>query len=143
MITHHAEPLDVGPLGAYLYEPDGAVIRAGGVAQLGADLNAHLLDPHLAYLTGDDLVPTPFATAFRVLDLLPYGVKDLRAWVKAARRRPARDQEAGHRRRPRRAAQAAAADRVRERHAGDLPHPARRAGRASSSGCDLLVPSGT
>ena len=25
---------------------------------------------------------TPFATAFRVLDRLPYGVKELRAWVK-------------------------------------------------------------
>ncbi len=83
LIARHAGPLDVGPLGAYLYEPDGAVIRAGGVAQLGADLQAHLLDPHLAYLTGDQLVLTPFATAFRVLDQLPYGVKALRAWVKA------------------------------------------------------------
>ncbi len=83
MITRDAEPLQVGSLGAYLYEPDGAVIRAGGVAQLGAELNAHLFDPHLAYLTGDDLVRTPFATAFRVLDRLPYGIKELRAWVKA------------------------------------------------------------
>jgi SAM-dependent methyltransferase len=83
LIVRPTEPLDVGPLGAYLYEPDGAVIRAGGVAQLGADLEAHLLDQHLAYLTGDQFVLTPFATAFRVLDRLPYAIKDLRTWVKA------------------------------------------------------------
>ncbi len=82
LVVRAAEPLAVGALGGYLYEPDGAVIRAGGVAQLGAELGAWLLDPHLAYLSGNELVPTPFATAFVVREQLPYAVKDLRTWVK-------------------------------------------------------------
>jgi SAM-dependent methyltransferase len=66
----------------YLYEPDGAVIRAGGVQVVGAQLGAALLDPKLAYLTADQLVGTPYATAFRVLEVLPYKEKVLRQWVK-------------------------------------------------------------
>ena len=77
-----AEPLPVGPVGRYLYEPDGAVIRARGVAPLGRRLGAHLLDAEIAYLTGDDLTPTPFATAFEVLEVLRAGEKALRRWVR-------------------------------------------------------------
>ncbi len=134
LIARDAEPLDVGPLGAYLYEPDGAVIRAGGVAQLGADLKAHLLDPHLAYLTGDRSRPDPLRHG--VPGPRPAAVRGQGAagLGEGPRRRSARDQEAGHRRRPRRAAQASPAGRVRERHAGDLPHPARRAGRGRRAG---------
>jgi ribosomal protein L22 len=58
------------------------VIRAGGVQVVGAQLGAALLDPKLAYLTADQLVGTPYATAFRVLEVLPYKEKVLRRWVK-------------------------------------------------------------
>jgi hypothetical protein len=74
-------PLEVRELGCYLFEPDGAVIRSGGITQLGRTLDAGLLDPHLAYLTGDTAVPTPFATTFAVRDRLPYDRKALRRWV--------------------------------------------------------------
>lgn len=80
-----AEPvvaLPVRPLGAYLFEPDGAVIRSGGVGVLGRSLQAGLLDPHLAYLTGDVLRDSPLATAFRVLESFPYEEKRLRSWVR-------------------------------------------------------------
>ena len=77
-----APRLPVGPVARYLYEPDGAVIRAGGVALLGGPLSARLLDPQIAYLTSDDLVATPFATAFEVLEVLPFGLKPLRRWVR-------------------------------------------------------------
>jgi hypothetical protein len=77
------EPLPVGPVGRYLYEPDGAVIRARGVAPLGRRLGAHLLDPEIAYLTSDTLLDTPFATAFEVLEVLGAGEKSLRRWVRA------------------------------------------------------------
>ena len=73
--------LPVRALGQYLYEPAGSVIRAGGVAQLGTELGAGLLDAHLAYLTGDVLVRSPFATAFAVQEQLPYRPKVLRRWV--------------------------------------------------------------
>ena len=76
-----ATALPVREVGAYVFEPAGAVIRSGGLAQLGRDLDAGLLDPHLAYLTGDAAVPTPFATAYAVRARLPYAVKSLRRWL--------------------------------------------------------------
>ena len=45
-----APPLPVRDVGRYLYEPAGAVIRAGAIADLGAQLAAGLLDPQVAYL---------------------------------------------------------------------------------------------
>ncbi|WP_375423705.1 class I SAM-dependent methyltransferase [uncultured Friedmanniella sp.] len=74
--------LPVRPVGRYLYEPDGAVIRARGVAVLGERLGAWSIDPQIAYLSGDELVPTPFAVAFEVLEVLPYDRKALRRWLR-------------------------------------------------------------
>jgi hypothetical protein len=74
-------PLEVRALGRYLFEPDGAVIRSGGIAQLGRTMAAGLLDPQLAYLTGDAEARTPFATTFAVREQLRYDRKDLRRWV--------------------------------------------------------------
>jgi SAM-dependent methyltransferase len=76
--------LDVRAPGAYLYEPDGAVIRSGAVAVLGERLGAGLLDEQIAYLTADALVESPFATAFAVERVLPYEPKALRRWVREA-----------------------------------------------------------
>ncbi|QZN85024.1 class I SAM-dependent methyltransferase [Cellulomonas sp. C5510] len=72
----------VGPVGAYLYEPDGAVIRAGLVAEVVADVQGRLLDRTIAYVTSDALHTTPSATAYRVLDDLPFGLKRLRAYLR-------------------------------------------------------------
>lgn len=79
-----APAIEVGEPGRYLYEPDGAVIRARGLGLLAAQLGARLLDPQIAYLTGDERVPTPFATGFEVLEVLPYDLKALRRWLRAA-----------------------------------------------------------
>ncbi|MDQ2836685.1 MAG: SAM-dependent methyltransferase, partial [Actinomycetota bacterium] len=70
----------IGDVGGYLYEPDGAVIRAGLVRQVAALLPAgRRIDEHLAYLCADGPLDTPLARGFRVLDVLPYSVKRLRA----------------------------------------------------------------
>lgn len=82
LVTEPADPLEVAKVRAYVYEPDGAVIRAGGVAQLGQSLGATLLDPQIAYLSADTLAPTPFATAFRVEAVLPYAVKTVKRWLR-------------------------------------------------------------
>lgn len=74
--------LPVGPVGQYLYEPDGAVIRARGLGMLADRLGAWLLDPQIAYLTGDTLVSSPFAVAFAVREVLPYDRKALRRWLR-------------------------------------------------------------
>ena len=72
---------DVGvrAVGAFLYEPDGAVIRAGLVTAVAAGVNGGLVDEHIAYVTSDDSFRTPFARGYRVLEHLPYREKQLRA----------------------------------------------------------------
>jgi SAM-dependent methyltransferase len=84
LLVATAPPLAVRDLGRYLYEPAGAVIRAGAIAELGAQLDAGLLDPQIAYLTNDRLCSTPFAAAFEVRQQLPFHLKALRAWVRKA-----------------------------------------------------------
>ena len=71
-------PAHVGPVERYLYEPDGAVIRAGLVTRIAAEVGGHLLDPTIAFVTSDQLVRTPLASVFAVEELLPFSLKTLR-----------------------------------------------------------------
>ncbi|MFE5310732.1 SAM-dependent methyltransferase [Isoptericola sp. NPDC056578] len=79
---------DVGPVGAYLYEPDGAVIRAGLVAHAAAELGGRLLDRTIAYVTTDQPAPpptdgtAPLAAGYRVLDVMPFNLKRLKAYLR-------------------------------------------------------------
>ena len=105
-------PARSATLGAFLYEPDGAVIRAGLVTAVAAGVDGGLLDEHIAYVTGDASFRTP------VRPLLP-GPRGAALPGEAAQGGPARarhrladDQEARRRDRARAAAQA--------------PRPARR-----------------
>ena len=45
----------VGGAGCYIVDPDGAIVRAGLVRQYAARHGLRQLDPHIAYLTGDEL----------------------------------------------------------------------------------------
>ncbi|MET9295134.1 class I SAM-dependent methyltransferase [Streptomyces sp. NPDC003077] len=71
-----------GPVGRWLYEPDGAVIRAHLVADVAKEVGGHLIDPTIAYVTADTLTPTPYATAYEITDVLPFNVKKLRALLR-------------------------------------------------------------
>lgn len=77
-----SEQAPVVPVGDIVYEPDGAVIRAGLVDDLAAELGAGRLDAHVAYLTATDAVSTPFADAFEVTEVLPFDERTLRGWVR-------------------------------------------------------------
>lgn len=79
-----ADALDpvIRPAGTYIYEPDGAVIRAGLVTAVCALTGGWLLDPRIAYVSSDEVVDTPFASAYEVESRLPYQEKALRAWVR-------------------------------------------------------------
>lgn len=44
-----------GGVGRYIVDPDGAIVRAGLVRQYAARHGLWQLDPHIAYLTGDEL----------------------------------------------------------------------------------------
>lgn len=69
-----SDDVEVGPLGDYLYEPDGAVIRARLIGDLARSIKGRMLDPTIAYITADRPAPTPFARGFRVLERLPVDV---------------------------------------------------------------------
>ncbi|MDZ8274713.1 class I SAM-dependent methyltransferase [Microbacterium aquimaris] len=71
-------------LGAYLHEPDGAVIRARLIGDVARPLEAGMLDPHIAYLTSDAALTSPFVASFRVREELP---ADTKALAKALRAR--------------------------------------------------------
>ncbi|MFH8556613.1 class I SAM-dependent methyltransferase [Streptomyces celluloflavus] len=71
-----------GPVGAWLYEPDGAVIRAHLVADVARQTGGRLIDPTIAYITADTLTETPYATAYAITDVLPFNVKKLKALLR-------------------------------------------------------------
>ncbi|WP_260327996.1 class I SAM-dependent methyltransferase [Streptomyces sp. Ag109_O5-1] len=72
----------VRPVGHYLYEPDGAVIRAHLVAEVAEDLSGGLIDPTIAYITADGLHATDYASAYEITDQLPFNVKKLKALLR-------------------------------------------------------------
>ncbi|MET8244745.1 class I SAM-dependent methyltransferase [Streptomyces sp. NPDC005202] len=72
----------VRPVGRYLYEPDGAVIRAHLVAEVAEELDGGLIDETIAYVTADELRPTPYASAYDITDQLPFNVKKLKALLR-------------------------------------------------------------
>lgn len=78
-----SDDVEVGGLGEYIYEPDGAVIRSRLIGDLARSMNATMLSDGIAYVSTDAAVDTPFATRFRVLERLPADEKKLRAALAA------------------------------------------------------------
>jgi hypothetical protein len=78
-----SEDVEAGPLGEYLYEPDGAVIRARLIGELGRRIGASMASEGIAYLTSDAAAETPFASCFRILEVFPFDEKLLRRELSA------------------------------------------------------------
>ncbi|WP_055493210.1 class I SAM-dependent methyltransferase [Streptomyces sp. TP-A0356] len=72
----------VRPPGRYLYEPDGAVIRAHLVAEVAEELDGGLIDETIAYVTADEHRASPYATAYEITDRIPFNVKKLKALLR-------------------------------------------------------------
>lgn len=70
------------PVGRFLYEPDGAVIRAHLVAEVAKAVGGGLIDPMIAYVTSDGLHSTPYATSYEITDQLPFNIKKLKALLR-------------------------------------------------------------
>ena len=97
VLRAHAPPATLTPFSceapllsaprAWLLEPDPAVIRAHLVPQVAALTDATQITPGIAYLTAEEAVTTPFATAYRILDWLPYQEKTVRARLRQLGRR--------------------------------------------------------
>jgi hypothetical protein len=73
---------EVGAVGSHLYEPDGAVIRAGLVGQVAAAVGGRLVDRTIAYVTADKLVRTRLATPYAVEEVFGFQLKALRTWLR-------------------------------------------------------------
>lgn len=67
----------VASAGRYLYEPDGAIIRAGLVRNLANRLGLWQLDPQIAYLSSDAAVTSPLVRRFTVEQAAPFSLKAL------------------------------------------------------------------
>lgn len=74
--VHDAE---VGELGAVLYEPDPAIIRARLIGDLARSLEATMISESIAWMTADTFAPSPFASAFSVREVLPLHVSSLKS----------------------------------------------------------------
>ncbi|WP_313355760.1 class I SAM-dependent methyltransferase [Microbacterium sp.] len=84
-ITAAADAADepVRALGAYLHEPDGAVIRARLIGEVARMLDAGTIDEQIAYLTGDAALTSPFVQSFRVRETMPAHVKTINQALRA------------------------------------------------------------
>ena len=74
-----APPLeDPAHLGAWLYEPDRAVVRAGLTGALAHLVEGRELDIGVGYVTSDRVVDVPWAHRYAVLEALPWNLKAVR-----------------------------------------------------------------
>ncbi len=73
----------VRDLGAFVHEPEGAVIRARLIGDVARALEAGPLAPGIAYLTGDAPATSPFVASFRVREVLPADPKPLAKALRA------------------------------------------------------------
>lgn len=85
-LTDH-DPDDAGPIpapstlvGAWLVDPDAAVVRAHLVRHYAARHGLSQLDPHLAYLSGS--VPPAGVRSFQVLDAAPFAIPTVAGWIR-------------------------------------------------------------
>jgi SAM-dependent methyltransferase len=74
---------DVAAVRRYLYDPDGAVVRAHLVAEFADTVGGSLADQTIAYVYADTPTPTPFGRCYEVIEQLPIGLKRLRAALRA------------------------------------------------------------
>jgi SAM-dependent methyltransferase len=77
-----AERAPVGPVRRYLYDPDGAVVRAHLVAEFATTVDGTLADPDIAYVYADTATDTPYARRLAIQDELPFSLKRLRALLR-------------------------------------------------------------
>ena len=79
-----AEDEPIRALGAFVHEPEGAVIRARLIGDVARSLEAGMLAEKIAYLTSDAALTSPFVASFRVREVLP---AETRALSRALRER--------------------------------------------------------
>lgn len=75
-----------GELGAFIYEPDNAIIRSHLLGQLANSLGLHIFANEIAYLSSAAGAPSvqnsPWLKSYRVLDNLAFDRKKLKAYLR-------------------------------------------------------------
>lgn len=74
-----AEPADLGPLEAYLYEPDNAIVRSHLIGELAKQTGLHGFSAGIAYLTGSQRLESPWLKGYEVLEEMAFDRKKLKA----------------------------------------------------------------
>jgi hypothetical protein len=83
LLYRQTSKANVQPPGAYIAEPDNAVVRAHLIDQLAHDLNAWKLSADVAYLSADHPMQSPFVTCYAIQDTLPFNLKNLQKYLSA------------------------------------------------------------
>lgn len=76
-------PAPVGEVRRFVFDPDGAVTRAGLVAEFAETVDGVVADPMIGFVYADKPAETPFARCLEVVDELPVAVKKMRAALRA------------------------------------------------------------
>ena len=76
---------DIHPPGAFLCEPDPAVLRAGAVGDLAQRMGWWQMDAQIAYLSAQQETATPFARCWPILEHHPFDLKTLNRRLRALR----------------------------------------------------------
>lgn len=81
------DPTPTGPLGAFIHDPDPALVRClGALSTVAATEGVHLVSPDDAYLTSDaPLVQSRLASSYRVHEVFPYKPRAVGEWLRAQR----------------------------------------------------------
>ena len=80
--NHERTDAPIGELGAYVYEPDAALIRSHLIGDLAIDLNLHIFANEIAYLTGGEKLNSPWLKGYKVLDNLVFDRKKLKSYLR-------------------------------------------------------------
>jgi hypothetical protein len=76
--------VEVGDLQEYLYEPDGAIIRARLIGDLARSLDATMIDDSIAYFSSATAHQSPLMQGFQIIDQVPYNPKNVNALIARA-----------------------------------------------------------
>ena len=74
--------VSLASVGAWLYEPDRAVLRAGLVPALTAATDGAELDAGVGYVSSSRHVDVGYARRYAVVEAMPFNVKALRGWFR-------------------------------------------------------------
>jgi hypothetical protein len=80
-----ASEAPVGPVARFVYDPDGAVVRAHLVSTLASIVNGHIADPTIAYVYAASPVATSFGRCYEIDEVMPFSLKRLRSFLRERR----------------------------------------------------------